>query len=138
MSIERDENGCPIVPGAYTFGHTVKVRGGKRSGQKFYFKERAEERLIALMRKGSEGDRMTKRAIKMRKDNLEYMKFQQELSMVSKSERFMYYSDRAEELQKELDDLESCGNTIKINLKRPIIEKQIQEALEEMSKVYEG
>jgi len=137
MSIKRDENGCPIVPGAYTFGYTVKVRGGKRSGQKFYFKDRAEERLIALLSKGSEGDRMTKRSLKMREDNKEYLEFQQELSMAPKSKRFAYYSNCVEELQKELDDLNSCGNAIKINLKRPIIEKQIQDALEEMSKICE-
>jgi len=123
-----DENKEPRhVPGSETWGETVKARGGKRQARAYWLRDKAENRLLILLAKGEDGDRLASefphihwRDVKPVSDMVEFGKLPDRIRLaVLRGER--------KELEKELDRLMATGNFVKQRMLAPAIAKQIEE-----------
>jgi len=125
--IEKDEQGNPIVPGGKTFGDALKPRNGKASRTN-ELKSRAENRIVLLLKKGSQADRLARKVEPITDErHLEALLLQNNLANSPKVVQFAYHYGRLRSLREDLFALIEGKNKLKIDLIEPTIKRDIEE-----------
>jgi hypothetical protein len=105
----------------------VRPKGGKRLARAMEMKIRADERLLLLLKRGALVDRLSAPASPIEECERGSLDFQKELANAPKIVQFAYRSNMLKDLMKDLKELETSGNRHKMEINKPIIEKQIAE-----------
>ena len=109
-----------------TYGTICKPKGGAES-KAHELKSRAAERILALMKKGSQADYLTRKIEPITdKQQLDDLQIRNQLAESPKLVQFAYWRSKLDELRKELNDLEDTKNKRKIGLLAPTIKIQIE------------
>jgi len=123
--------------GARTFGHQIKIKGGKRSGRAARTIIAAERRMERLFKFGIYGDRLSRPPIVVRGKEKREIKRQRREASSTESEKINRIGGRIGRLKRELDDIEENATQMKRAMTVPVILKQIEDAEREMSELLE-
>lgn len=124
--------------GHETYGPICKPKGGKSASKAQELRDRAAQRILMLMKKGSQADRMTRKAEPITdRQQLDDLAFRNKLAESPKIVQFAYWRGRLDELRKELSDLEATGNKRKIDLAAPVIKVQIETVENTMRELFD-
>ncbi len=116
-----------IAKGSETYGETCRPKGGRSESKALELRNRAAQRILMLMKKGSQADRLTRKIEPITdRQHLDYLQFQNKLAESPKIVQFAYWRARLDELRAELKALEESGNKRKIELSAPTIRIQIE------------
>lgn len=131
-NIKRDEKGCPILPGARTFGTlTAKPTGGRKQPRYHAAKEKAANHFANL------ADRGCKEPPPLDPEQMKALKEHNEFARLPHEVKIIYYYNKWKELNVELEKLEKCGNQRKIIFMRPTIQLEIESIQTLMAELYE-
>lgn len=124
--------------GHETYGETCRPKGGRSESRAMELRSRASKRILMLMKKGSQADRMTREVEAITsKQQLDDLAFRNKLAESPKMVQFAYWRGRLDELRKELSDLEATNNKRKIDLAAPTIRTQIEAVENTMRELFE-
>jgi len=133
--ITKLPEGC--ANGHETFGPICKPKGGAES-RAHELKSRASQRILMLMKKGSQADNMARKVEPITdKQQLNDLEFRNKLAESPKLVQFAYWRSRLDELRKELSELEATKNERKISLAVPVIKLQIETVENTMRELFE-
>jgi hypothetical protein len=123
--------------GCETYGSMCRPKSGRNSRTQ-ELRDRAAQRIIALLKKGPQGDRLTRRAEPISDPRqLEYIAFHNKLASSPKLVQFAYWRGKLNELREELKLLEETGNARKVEQNAPTIKSQIEEVENTMRELFE-
>lgn len=113
--------------GHETYGLICNSKGGRSGSRALELRSRASERILMLMKKSSQADRMTRHVEPITdRQQLDDLEFHNKLAEAPKIVQFAYWRSRLEELRKDLNDLKATKNKKKIELSLPAISLQIE------------
>jgi hypothetical protein len=122
-----------MVPGGQTFGgEIIKVHSGKRQARAYWLKDRAENRLLVLLVKGEEGDRLTRSFPHIGWRDRRSLADQEQFARLPSRVKLIILRGRREDLEKELIELMKSGTPVKQRKFVPTIIQQIKELDEDM------
>jgi len=135
--VERDEKGHAIVPGGRTFdGYTAKPKGGRKERTN-ELKDRADTRLLLLMKKGAMADRLTRPMLPVTNNQeRKSLEFQKEFAEAPKAAQLAHYNNKLNDLKKELQELEDNRNKKKMEFMRPFLESEIEKFEKKLREAY--
>lgn len=124
--------------GSDTFGDLCRPKGGRSQSRALELKSQASDRILQLLEKGAEADRMARADVPIKnKKQLEFLGFQKNLAESPKIVQFAYWRSKLEELRQDLASLEASHNTRKIEQFASTIKMQIQEVEKTMRDLFE-
>jgi len=122
-----------MVPGGQTFGdETARVRGGKRQARAYWLKDRAENRLLVLLVRGEEGDRLARPFPYIGWRDRRSLAEQEQFARLPSRTKLIILRGRREDLERELAELMASGTPVKQRGLAPTIIRQIEELDEDI------
>jgi hypothetical protein len=129
-------DGC--AKGSETYGVVCKPKGGRLQSNALELRNRAAQRIIALMKEGSQADRLTRKEEPITdKRQLDDLEFRNKLAETPKIVQFAYWRGKLEELRLELKEVEDSNNPKKISQMLPTIKLQIELVENTMREIFE-
>ena len=115
-----------VVKGSETFDHVVRPRGGKRQARAYWLKDRAEDRLMLLLAKGEEGDRLARSMPPIARVDRAAVVYSIQFGKQSDRARLVIMRGKVLELESELANLK------KAPVKRAMFEETIKTQITEL------
>jgi hypothetical protein len=124
--------------GCETYGLVCRPKGGNSESKAQELKSRAAQRILMLMKNGSQADRMTRDVEPITdKQQLDDLEFRNRLAESPKIVQFAYWRSKLEELKKELIEFETTENKKKIDVTVPTIKRQIEAVENTMRELFD-
>ena len=128
---EETKKEAHVVPGAQTFGkETAKARGGKRRARAYWLRDQAENRLLVLLERGEEADRLACPFPEINWRDIRRLHDGAKFARLPDGTKLLILRGERWSLERELANLMASGNLAKQRMLAPTIARQIEEISE--------